>query len=113
MAFEGGDELFETVFNALDGVGANVGQGQRFTRMPRADLRGFGEWANHVPARETGPNAASCNSCHNQPSDDGAGPHVGERAPRPAALGRPGALHPAQHAAPLRARRRAARSPRR
>jgi hypothetical protein len=33
----------------------------------------MGEWANHVPARETGPNAASCNGCHNQPSDDGAG----------------------------------------
>src|SRR5215510_8991036 len=41
MAFEGGDELFETVFNALDGVGANVGRGERFTRTPRADLRGF------------------------------------------------------------------------
>ena len=53
-AFEGGDELFETIFNALDGVGANVGKGERFTRTPRADLRGFGEWANHVPARETG-----------------------------------------------------------
>ncbi|HEX5064508.1 MAG TPA: di-heme oxidoredictase family protein [Myxococcota bacterium] len=72
-AFEGGDELFETVFNALDGVGANVGPGQRFTRVPRADLRGFGEWANHVPKRETGPNAAACNSCHNLPADDGAG----------------------------------------
>lgn len=42
-AFEHGDELFETVFNALDGVGANVGQGQRFTRVPRADLTGAGE----------------------------------------------------------------------
>jgi Di-haem oxidoreductase, putative peroxidase len=73
MAFEGGDVLFETIFNALDGVGANVGRGERFTRTPRADLRGFGEWANHVPARETGPNASSCNSCHNHPSDDGAG----------------------------------------
>src|SRR5262245_6218449 len=73
-AFEGGDELFETVFNALDGVGANVGLGQRFTHVPRADLRGFGEWANHVPKRETGPNAAACNSCHNLPADDGAGP---------------------------------------
>jgi hypothetical protein len=72
-AFEHGDELFETQFNALDGVGANVGQGQRFTRIPRADLNGPGEWANHVPARATGPNATACNSCHNQPSDDGAG----------------------------------------
>ncbi|HEY7161172.1 MAG TPA: hypothetical protein VH815_07925, partial [Acidobacteriota bacterium] len=72
-AFEHGDELFETQFNALDGVGANVGQGQRFTRIPRADLTGPGEWANHVPARATGPNATACNSCHNLPSDDGAG----------------------------------------
>lgn len=72
-AFEHGDELFETHFNALDGVGANVGQGQRFTRVPRADLTGPGEWANHVPARATGPNATSCNTCHNGPSDDGGG----------------------------------------
>src|SRR5262245_50376415 len=72
-AFEGGDELFETVFNAVDGVGANVGGGERFTRVPRADRRGFGEWANHVPSRATGPNAAACNACHNQPTDDGAG----------------------------------------
>jgi hypothetical protein len=73
QAFEEGDELFETVFNALDGVGANVGQGQRFTRVPRADLNGPGEWANHTPARATGPNAQACNACHNLPFDDGAG----------------------------------------
>jgi hypothetical protein len=72
-AFDGGDELFETVFNALDGVGANVGNGQRFTRVPRADLRGAGEWFNHRPARITGPNANACNSCHFRPFDDGAG----------------------------------------
>src|SRR5262249_49170443 len=72
-AFETGDELFETVFNALDGVGANVGRGQRFTRVPRADLDGPREWANHVPRRETGPNAESCNSCHRLPGDDGSG----------------------------------------
>lgn len=72
-AFAHGDELFETVFNALDGVGANVGNGQRFTRVPRADLAGPGQWAKHVPSRATGPNAQSCNACHNQPSDDGAG----------------------------------------
>jgi hypothetical protein len=73
LAFEVGDELFETIFNALDGVGANVGNGARFTRVPRADLAGFGEWANHFPARETGPNASNCNACHNVPVDDGAG----------------------------------------
>src|SRR3954467_6742479 len=36
-AFEAGDEFFETEFNALDGVGANVGDGSRFTHVPRAD----------------------------------------------------------------------------
>lgn len=72
-AFEGGDELFETAFNSLDGVGANVGQGQRFSSVPRADLRGAGEWFNHKPARFTGPNASSCVSCHSRPFDDGAG----------------------------------------
>jgi hypothetical protein len=73
-AFEDGDELFETVFNALDGVGAQVGDGQRFTRVPRADLAGTGQWARHLPARATGPNAQACNACHNLPFDDGAGP---------------------------------------
>jgi hypothetical protein len=72
-AFEHGDQLFSTVFNAVDGVGANVGQGQRFTRVPRADLTGPGEWANHTPARATGPNAQACNACHNQVGDDGGG----------------------------------------
>ena len=76
MAFSMGDELFEVQFNALDGVGANVGQGQRFTRVPRADLDGEGEWANHFPKRITGPNAESCNDCHNIPDDDGAGEAV-------------------------------------
>jgi len=73
-AFELGDELFETDFNAVDGVGANVGAGLRFTRIPRADLAGPGEWKNHVPARATGPNASACTQCHSQPGDDGAGP---------------------------------------
>jgi len=72
--FECGDELFETVFNSLDGVGANVGGGLRFTRVPRADRAGPGEWASHVPARATGPNAQACNQCHSLPADDGAGP---------------------------------------
>jgi hypothetical protein len=71
--FEAGDEFFDTAFNALDGGGANVGRGQRFTRFPRADLRGPGEWFNHLPARETGPNAAACTDCHREPGD-GAGP---------------------------------------
>ncbi|MBI3245967.1 MAG: hypothetical protein HYZ50_05625 [Deltaproteobacteria bacterium] len=77
-AFEEGNELFETVFNARDGVGANVGQGQRFTRVPRADLTGSGEWARHFPPRSTGPNAQACNQCHNLPFEDGAGSAVAD-----------------------------------
>ena len=72
-AFELGDELFEVTFNILDGVGANVGQGQRFSRVPRADLTAAGEWANHFPERATGPNGQACNQCHSVPFDDGAG----------------------------------------
>jgi hypothetical protein len=72
-AFEIGDELFATAFNALDGGGANVGRGQRYTRVPRADLRGRGEWFNHTPMRVTGPNAGGCFECHEQPFEDGAG----------------------------------------
>jgi mono/diheme cytochrome c family protein len=73
-AFDCGDELFEVAFNSLDGVGALVGGGQRFTRVPRADMRGSGEWAMHTPVRATGPNGQACSQCHNQPFDDGAGP---------------------------------------
>ena len=72
-AFETGDEVFGTDFEARDGVGANVGQGQRFTRVPRADLFGLGEWRMHVPPRATGPNAQGCAACHNLPAEDGAG----------------------------------------
>jgi hypothetical protein len=75
-AFEHGDEFFETEFNALDGGGANVGDGSRYTRVPRADLSGGGAWASHVPERATGPNATACNSCHIQLFDDGAGSPV-------------------------------------
>jgi hypothetical protein len=72
-AFRQGEELFEAEFSILDGGGANVGQGQRYTRMPRADLKGPGEWATHVPPRSTGPNAAGCTACHNTPANDGSG----------------------------------------
>ena len=72
-AFELGDELFGSAFNALDGGGANVGRGQRYTRVPRADLHGRGEWFNHAPIRVTGPNAGGCFECHEQPFEDGAG----------------------------------------
>ena len=74
LAFEHGNGLFEARFNVLDGVGANVGDGQRFTRVPRADLVGPGQWANHFPARSTGPNAESCRDCHLSPFEDGGGP---------------------------------------
>lgn len=68
-----GDVLFATEFNALDGGGANVGHGERYTRTPRADLNGPGEWNTHRPQRATGPNAAACTGCHNVPDEDGAG----------------------------------------
>jgi hypothetical protein len=68
-----GDDQFQTKFNGADGSGANVGPGERFTRMPRADRTGSGEWATHVPSRATGPNAQACNGCHNQGGDDGSG----------------------------------------
>ncbi len=73
MAVAAGDKLFETDFNALDGGGANVGAGQRYTRIPRADLAGPTEWAHHSPSRATGPNASACIGCHNKPVQDGAG----------------------------------------
>jgi len=73
QAFELGDELFEVRFNAVDGAGANVGNGQTFTRTPRADLDGPGEWANHMPPRATGPNGLSCDVCHNSPVPTSAG----------------------------------------
>jgi Di-haem oxidoreductase, putative peroxidase len=72
-AFELGDELFGTQFNALDGSGGNVGRGQRFSRVPRADLKGDGEWFNHTPPRVTGPNAQGCFECHESPFEDGSG----------------------------------------
>lgn len=72
-AFEAGDELTEFSFDAAAGVGANIGEGRRFTRFPRADLTGADEWANHIPKREGGANATSCIACHNAPFANGAG----------------------------------------
>ncbi|MFC1719958.1 di-heme oxidoredictase family protein [Pseudomonadota bacterium] len=72
-AFEEGDALFEINFNALDGVGVNVGNGQRFTSIPRLDLDSPEAWANVFPNRITGPNGDSCISCHDLPVADGAG----------------------------------------
>jgi hypothetical protein len=73
LAFEHGDEMFETTYTADYGVGANVAEGIKFTRLPRVDLNGPGEWATHLPQRATGPNAAACTGCHNTPTEDGAG----------------------------------------
>ncbi|MBO6508512.1 MAG: hypothetical protein JJ979_08560 [Roseibium sp.] len=75
-AFEAGDELTEASFTIDRGVGAKVSQDvRRFTRMPRADLKAFGEWTTHLPARETGPVAQSCIACHSAPHANGAGPN--------------------------------------
>jgi hypothetical protein len=75
-AFECGDALFSDAFNELDGIGARVGQGRRFTRFPRADLNGPGEWNQHTPARITGPNAQACSDCHGAPGDGPGGIHT-------------------------------------
>ncbi len=72
-AFEAGDELTEFSFTADRGVGANIGEGRRFTRFPRADLKGPQDWASHTPMREGGANATSCIACHNAPFANGAG----------------------------------------
>lgn len=76
-AFETGDKLFDTEFTAAQGGGAKVDNNERYTRMPRADRSGPGEWNTHTPKRATGPNAQACGSCHNQPNNDGAGSIAG------------------------------------
>lgn len=73
FAFDAGDELTEATFTAERGVGANVRPGQNFTRYPRADLDGEGEWARHLPPREGGPQAQACVTCHAAPIPNGAG----------------------------------------
>ena len=71
--FTVGDQMFSTAFNEADGGGASVDGFSRFTRVPRADLTGAGQWATHTPARATGPNATTCADCHAVPVTDGAG----------------------------------------
>ena len=72
-AFEEGDELFEIEYNAIDGAGANIGNGKRFSTIPRLDLKKSKAWAKHLPHRTTGPNGTSCIGCHSSPVPDGAG----------------------------------------
>ena len=71
--FDCGDELFSAPFNDVDGAGGNVGDGGRFTRVPRTDQNGPNEWANHRPPRATGPNSNACVNCHAVGAEDGAG----------------------------------------
>ncbi len=64
--FHAGDELFDTPFNALDGVGVVLlPSGEpltsRFSRVPPGG------------GRFTGPNAQACGSCHNVPVPTAAG----------------------------------------
>jgi len=73
MAFQTGEALTSFEFGYAHGVGAAVGDGTMFTRLPRADLDGPGQWAQHKPHRETGVNATSCLSCHGVPMAMGAG----------------------------------------
>ena len=68
FAFKCGQGLFSARFNALDGGGANVGDGNLFTGVPRADLNGPGEWANHIPTRRNGPDGEACVLCHAEPT---------------------------------------------
>lgn len=88
-AFEAGDELTEAVFTAERGAGAFVSEQARFTRYPRADLNGDGQWANHFPPREGGPQAQSCISCHSAPHANGAGPMAMNVAIDPLHMGDP------------------------
>jgi cytochrome c551/c552 len=76
-AFGKGDILFGTFYTQAQGGGAKVDGSERYTRMPRADATGDGEWARHDPLRATGPNAQACVECHNLPGEDGAGGIVG------------------------------------
>ncbi|MGF1680180.1 hypothetical protein L4D78_02790 [Photobacterium minamisatsumaniensis] len=87
LAFDVGDELFEIQANELDGVGANVGNGERFAKYPRMDLDEYGQWAAHMPARTTGPNGQACNECHLRPFNDGAGSIAGNNVRDPKRTG--------------------------
>ena len=86
-AFEVGDEIFGVPGNELDGIGGNVGKGARFAKHPRMDLDGPKEWANHFPARTTGPNSSSCTQCHSSPFEDGSSDALGNNVRDPKRTG--------------------------
>jgi hypothetical protein len=88
--FDCGDEIFGAMFNDVDGVGANVGDGGRFTKVPRADLNGPGQWLNHQPPRAVGPESSSCMSCHFQGGGDGSAPSALNSIRDPLRLGNTG-----------------------
>ena len=99
-AFEAGDELTEAAFTTERGAGARVsGDGTLFSRFPRADLKGKGEWATHVPARETGPVAQACIACHSTPYANGARAQSAKRCRGSAAYRRSQTLPAQKHAA--------------
>lgn len=91
IATREGNLFFNNMFlaDSVFGVGARVGQNQRFTRTPRADLKGPGEWFNHIPARAAGPSAQACVECHTVPAPDGAGFIVGNATRDPFLTGLP------------------------
>jgi Di-haem oxidoreductase, putative peroxidase len=85
--FKVGDFLFSNHFNEADGSGCDVCLNYpfnttflRYTRTPRAQCTATGQWANQIPARATGPNAQSCDACHQAPFDASGG--VSENAVR-------------------------------
>jgi len=77
-----GDELFETQFTALDGVGALLLPDEtplpsRFSRVPPGG------------GRFTGPNGQACNGCHNAPFGTSAGTASSNVVQDPALAGSP------------------------
>jgi hypothetical protein len=85
--FHVGDFMFSNHFNEVDGSGCKVCLNWpynttflRYTRTPRAQCNAAGQWANQIPARATGPNAQSCDACHQAPFDASGG--VSENAVR-------------------------------
>lgn len=64
--FEHGKDVFEAVFNELDGQGRPASTGTGAPRVPDQPAM----------ARTSGPDASSCAGCHNQPRTGGGGDFV-------------------------------------